>query len=392
MVLILQEMVLLFIYRLFLNRCFNIYIVSIIDHTFYSPLPKYLIKRYDNYIKSNISKPLMYFNSSHDIKSIRKLIQSYITSNDDIVLVDNESDAINTILKSIPLNSNDSFLYLDISNPLVKDVLNYMESIKHFTKIELPIKLPSNKQDIIKQFEDILEKYSNITYAWIDHVSYQPSFILPIEEIYLLLNSRGIRTIIDGSLSVGQGAVNIAKLKPYIYTGTLKNSIYSMKSAFIYASFEAQEHLNPSVIYHYPPNSHFISKFDRYIEDKYPSHLTLLWGREVVDTLGANNIEKYNLELCKNITKYFKNRWNSTPVVPTDMTNSIISVELPCNKFKCENINLIEQKLRFEKNIWTTLFSHNGKYYSRLTCQIYNDEKEYINFADSIESIMKNVN
>lgn len=366
--------------------------MSIIDHTFYSPIPKYMINRYEAYIKENSSNPLKYFNSYNDINRIRKLIQSYISSTDDIVFVESESDAINSVLKSIPFNIDDTILYLDISNPLVKDILNLLQPSKQFEKIELSISFPSNKLSIIQQFEEVLQKYSNITYAWVDIVSSQPSFILPIEDIVYLLNSRGIRTIIDGSLSIGQSKVGVASLKPFIFIGTLKNAVYSMNSAFISASSEAQKYLIPSIIHQY--SSNFTLMFDQYIENKYPQILTLIWGQEVVDTLGSNKIEEYNHELCINVTKYFQSRWNLIPIVPLNMTKSIISVELPCNKFNCNNIDVkrIEHELRHQKNIWTSLFSHNGKFYSRLTCHIYNDEKEYINFADSIESLLKNVN
>ncbi|CAF4994121.1 unnamed protein product [Rotaria sp. Silwood1] len=72
-----------------------------------------------------------YININHDVQvameKLRQKLNKYVNCDpDDLVIVDNTSAAINSILKSLKLKSNETILYYNVAYGMVKLTLEYV--------------------------------------------------------------------------------------------------------------------------------------------------------------------------------------------------------------------------------------------------------------------------
>lgn len=73
--------------------------------------------------------------------------------------------------------------------------------------------------------------------AVIDHISSQPSFIFPIEQIITYLKAKDIAVFIDGAHAINQVDINLAKLQPSAYFSNFhKWGFAPISAAFLYVS------------------------------------------------------------------------------------------------------------------------------------------------------------
>jgi hypothetical protein len=107
--------------------------------------------------------------------------------------------------------------------------------------------------------------------------------------------------------------------------------------------------------------------------------------------LNEERVWKYNNDLCNNITDYITNRWNVSLISSRDMTSSMITIEIPCLKKLCYDwdINLMNQIMINKYKIFGFIAEYKNKRYVRLSCNIYNEFREFLLYFTFLESEIK---
>lgn len=101
----------------------------------------------------------------------------------------------------------------------------------------------------------------------------------------------------------------------------------------------------------------------------------------------------YNNDLCTQVFDVLSERWHVERPVPANMTASLLTMPLPCQQTRCDNLKIdaFQQWLRNVRNIWSVPFAYRGQFFVRFSCQVYNELSDYIAFADAFDEYLNEI-
>lgn len=102
--------------------------------------------------------------------------------------------------------------------------------------------------------------------------------------------------------------------------------------------------------------------------------------------LGAENIMKYQKDLCRYGSSFLSGLWDSESFVQDDtlISNSMFNIRLPSEAMSLNmTLSEINNPLR-SRNIFGAFFVYDGDLYARLSCQIYNEEKDFERLGNAV--------
>ena len=146
----------------------------------------------------------------------------------------NATLAIATVLANTPLSTGDEVL---VTTHEYSSGTNELERICAATGavlVKAHIPFPISGPDVVTKA--VMGKVTSRTkLVIISHVTSATSLILPVEEIVPAVKARGIQILVDGAHAPGQVPVDIAKLDPTYYVGSLHKWVSAPKgTGFLY--------------------------------------------------------------------------------------------------------------------------------------------------------------
>ena len=119
------------------------------------------------------------------VKKARQRVGDLINSRvEDVVLVENASTAVNSVLRSLPLSKGDKVMVLSTVYSMVTEVFGWIRDNKGIEIITVNVNLPvENKQQVLQAVSDAMEAHDNIKVCVFSHITSLPSIILPAEEL-----------------------------------------------------------------------------------------------------------------------------------------------------------------------------------------------------------------
>lgn len=140
----------------------------------------------------------------------------------DIVLVENATTGVNTVLRSCNLGPKDGVLitshtYGACVNAAVA-VCKDTGATLHSLEIKLPV---VSKESVIEMYRIFLEEHPGTKLVVVDHITSPSAIVMPVREIIEVCHSRGVRVMIDGAHAPGQLELNLPEIGADYYTGLL---------------------------------------------------------------------------------------------------------------------------------------------------------------------------
>jgi len=337
----------------------------------------------------------------------RELIKSialYVNSDpDDLVWVENASNGVNAVFRSIDFQPDDIILELSVAYPMVKNVNRFLQNRWNLTVMTAVVEIPTTKQKII----DLVQSYvdnNNIKIAIISHISSVPAIILPVEELIQICHAANTMVFIDGAHALGQIPINLRTMQPDFYVSNGHKWLCSAKgSAFLYVAKEHQNTMHPPVISNNIYEG-YIKEFGFIGTRDYSAWLSVEDALNYRLKVGDREWYKYNNDLCRNATLFMSTRWNTTLPIPLDMMASMTNVQFPCNHPDPEicytwDLNKMLAQLISNYNAWITGYEipvlegtqMRQRRFIRVSCQVYNELGDYISFANAFDTLASSV-
>ena len=207
--------------------------------SFGSP-PKYVLNARNNYTSRMDSNTDRWFRFEmfDQLNVTKEVIAKFVNiDKEDIVLVDNATEASNSILRSFPFEENDEIFFYDINYKTVKKTLEYLQDTKmvKLVKCQLDENTIQSTEKIIEHTKKFLEQHKGtIKFAIFDHIPSTPPFIMPINQLIPLFKEKGTIVAIDGAHAAGQIEINLKKLNPGI---PFSNNIINLKVRLLLFKF-----------------------------------------------------------------------------------------------------------------------------------------------------------
>ena len=358
-----------------------------VNHGSYGCPPRVVMEKYRSYQEQMEFNPEKWirFSLNEKINESREIVSKYINADiNNLVIVENASDGINSVFKSMLTSPGDKILMMDIAYSTAKNTAKFLSDLKGIKIVEVIIDeeaLNSDESDekgIISKLENAIKLNLPIKLANIDHISSVPAILLPIKKIIELFHKYNIPVFVDGAHAVGQIQLDMTDLKPDFYISNFHKWGFNNKSAcFLYVAPQFQTTIHPNIISS-GYGKGFITEFSYLGCKDYSAFLTIKDALEFRANFGENEIMEYNRNLAFTSGNEIANMWG-TELLVRDKSKScaMVNVRIPFGDEKMI-LNAVQEAL-FEFNTYIPTFKFsNGNFYARFSAQIYNDISDYL--------------
>ncbi|CAF1298402.1 unnamed protein product [Rotaria sordida] len=357
-----------------------------INHGSYGSAPKYIHEKLREYQLKAERNPDRWFRLDVQIEmeNLRKKLSKYVNCDpDDLVILDNVSAGINSILKSLKFQSNETILYYNIAYGMVKLTLQYLSTEiftqKQIIQIELNHQTIQNTNLLLKKTQDIINKIKNVKLIIFDHISSTPAILFDIESMLKYFHSQGILTLIDGAHAIGAIELNLTKLNPDFYLSNTHKWLYTHRSScLLYIKKDLQKLIHP-IITSFGYLQSFQNEFFWLGTKDYSSYLTISDALDFRQTI-ANEIDiyNYNHQLAIQAGYLLAQMWNSSILISNEkFISTMNNIELPLIINTLDKMNILYQKLINQYNIFLPMIEFDKKFYCRISAQIYMELNDY---------------
>ncbi|CAF1346302.1 unnamed protein product [Adineta ricciae] len=345
------------------------------NHGSYGSAPKYVHEKLHEYQMKAEYNPDRWFRHEIqiEIKKLREKLSEYVSCDSDyIVILENASTGINTILKSLKFHFNQSILYYNIAS-------------SNNSKYRFIIK---------KKTEETLNKRENVQLVVFDHISSIPAIRFDIEIIIKYFRQKGILTVVDGAHAIGAIPIDLKKLDPDFYVTNAHKWLYTHRSAcLLYVKKDLQDLIHP-IITSFGYLQSFQEDFFWLGTKDYSSYLTISDALDFRQSI-ANEKEIYSYmhQLAYQAGLLMAQIWNSSILTSNEKYLSAMNnVQLPFIINTSNQTNNLYHKLINDYNIYLLMFEFDKKFYCRISAQIYMELNDYEKVANIVLDITFNRN
>jgi len=315
-----------------------------------------------------------------------------------IVLVQNATVGVNTILRSLRLGPGDEVLvtgseYFSTRNS-ARSVTEAAGASVRMVGIPFPLSDPSEASDAI-----LSAVTPRTRLAVIDHIASPTALVFDVEQITAALTSRGIEVLVDGAHGPGGVDLSLRSVGASYYTGNCHKWLCSPKvCAILYVRPDRQEGVHPLAISHVradldTPLSDFQLEF---MWNGTPDPTAALSVRKSVEYMasilpgGWTAIRERNRALATEAGRRLSSALGLPPQAPDSMTGPMAAVLLPWRQPPEPPgvlwLDPLQVWLREERGIEVPVTWTPGprSRLLRLSAQLYNSPEEYDYLIESV--------
>jgi isopenicillin-N epimerase len=229
--------------------------VIFLNHGSYGACPRTVFETYQSWQLQLEQQPVAFLDPARGLGGWMRdarvaLSQELGTDADNIVGVTNATAGLNIVARSLDLKAGDEILTSAHEYDALDKTWEYV-ALRTGARIkiaETPLPLTSERQFT----EAILSSFTEHTKVlFLSHITSETALLFPVEKAVEAARERGIITIIDGAHAVGHIPLDLEELGADFYAGNCHKWLMAPKgSAFLYASPQMQEHIDPLIISH----------------------------------------------------------------------------------------------------------------------------------------------
>jgi selenocysteine lyase/cysteine desulfurase len=330
-------------------------------------------------------RKLYYEKVEHSRSLVAELVRAHVQ---DVVLVENASSAVNSILRSLGLKRSDCVLRLSTAYGMVIETLKWMEETMGIQQIVVPVTFPvTDSREIANAVTRALDEHSKsgmspIKICIFSHISSMPTMIEPIHELTAICKAAGALVLIDGAHAPGVLDIDIPSIGCDYYTGNCHKWLFAPKGvAFLWTAPERQayECLQPTVV----SSTGWRGYTERYSYTgtrDYTAFATLPAALHFCEDLGGfHAIYEYNHSLLAQGAALCVAAWGTSLLVPMELCAFMTNVVLPTSND--QETQELQRILDEEYNVYivtgkvpvtnNTDGSQREVYFTRLSAQVY---------------------
>jgi len=371
-----------------------------INHGSYGSAPKYIHNKLQEYQMKAELNPDRWFRIEVQIEmdNLRKKLSKYVNCDpDDLVILENASAGINSVLKSLKFQSNETILYYNIAYGMVKLTLQYVSSEiftqEQIIQVDLDHQTIQNTDLLLKKTQDTLNRIPNVKLIVFDHISSVPAVLFDIEKMIKYFRTKGILTLVDGAHAIGAIELDLNRIDPDFYLTNTHKWLYTHRSScLLYVKKDLQKLIHP-IITSFGYLQSFQSEFFWLGTKDYSSYLTISDALDFRQTIASETeIFSYNHQLAIQAGNLLAQMWNSSILISNEKYISTMNnIELPLMIDTLDKMNTLYQKLINEHNIFLPMFQFDNKFYCRISAQIYMELNDYQTVGNIVLNKISNI-
>lgn len=316
-----------------------------------------------------------------------------------IVVVENATTGINTVLRNLPAVPGDLVMVTDQEYFSSQNALTVLAGEKGLGTVKVDIPWPVTEDSMLEAFEQAVRP--GVRYAVVDHIISASGIVLPLKKLITLLWSHGIETIVDGAHGPGQVSLDLRELGCLAYTGNCHKWLCSPRSAaLLYVRPDFQKNFRPLVVSHLPGEFDTdLSDYSLYFSwNGTPDPTPALSVPAALDFMGSvlpGGIEQVmceNRKLVLEARRHICSVLGVEPPCPESMVSSMAAVPLPGAAFTAgRNPYRIDPLQKYLRDEWSAVVPvttiRNGTVrLLRLSAKLYNSMEQYEYLARALKA------
>jgi isopenicillin-N epimerase len=303
---------------------------------------------------------------------------------DDLVLVDNITEGINTVLRSLPLGPGDEVLITSHIYSPFPAPLGDLAAWRSFTvkTAEIPYP-PRSDDDIINPILAAVTKKTKL--AIVDHITSPTALIFPVKKIVAALAARGVDCFIDGAHAPGQIPVNAADIGAAYYSANNHKWLCApVSSGFLHVRADRQADIVPVVA---SAPGHRGAKFaERFSWQGTKDMIPRMLVPETIEFMGKLHPQGWPGIMARN---------HALAVAARDLLTGALGIPAPCPhalfgsmftlplgplQFDAETLKKLQPlsaALQEQTGLRVYSIPFGGQYLLRLSAHLYNNIRHY---------------
>lgn len=309
------------------------------------------------------------------------------TDPDHLAIVENATQAVNAVLRSLDLKPGDRILINDQTYGAVRNTVRFVCAMTGAEITEWTMPFPAQDPSQALSALSAAVQASTPRVVIIDHVISPSALVLPVADMVALARDAGCLTLVDGAHAPGMMALDLAALDADWYTGNCHKWLFSAKGcAFLWAGPRVIERLHPTVISH-GYGGGFVAEFDWVGTRDGSAQHALPAALDFVDTFGMEAIQVHNHALAMAAGRRLAAAWGTEMGAPESMIGAMVTVRLPDGYgTDLASATDLRHRLLHEDRIQARIHPLAGRLYARVSSQIYNHIAEMDMLADAVLS------
>ncbi len=302
----------------------------------------------------------------------------------DVVFVDNATTGVNAVLRSFPIEAGEELLLTDHNYGATAKIAAFVARERQARVRTVPVPYPAF--DPVKLAAAIASAIGPRTrIAVLDHVTSETGLIFPLAEIARRCRDRGVAVLADGAHAPGMLDLDVPSLGVDWYTANLHKWAHAPRSCgFLWASPARQAGLHPTVV-SWGLDEGFTEEFD-WVGTRDPSPwLAAPEGLRFLQELDFARVREYNHTLVWDAAETLARRWGTTLGVKEADVGAMVAVPLPESLGStAEDAARLRDALLFEDHIEVAVNARQGRLWTRISAQVYNDRADFAALGDAI--------
>lgn len=311
-----------------------------LNHGSFGAVPKPVHEKQMEYFLEQEAYPDTWFRQSmyEKMDASREVIARYIRAHvSDVVLVENASSAVNSILRSMQFQQGDKVLRLDTSYNMVVRTLDYLVETIGIKVIVVEVPMPiATPNQLVSRIEQALQQNPDVKLCIFSHISSFPAIVEPLDDIAKLVHEIAPSSLIlvDGAHAPGEILnLDVPSYNVDFYLGNCHKWLYAPKgTAFLWVAPSRHESAifpEPTVISSKPAKD-FVERYSYTGTRDYTAFASLPAAFEFREFLGG---EEQIITYCHNLAiragTFLAKSWGTQLLVPETMSAFMVNVVLP---------------------------------------------------------------
>jgi isopenicillin-N epimerase len=355
-----------------------------LNHGSFGATPRVVLEAQQHAQRLMERQPVRFFMDEQRelVRGVAERLGAYVGSRPGgLVLVDNASSGVSTVLSSVDLRPGDRVVALSHLYGAVDLALQHYCG-RRGARVQL-VELPCPLRDEA-WLEDLDRALVGARLAVLDHITSASALVLPIERMVQICRDRGVPVLVDGAHGPGQVPLDLEQLGATWYTGNAHKWLCAPKGcALLWASEEGLEGLHPSVISH-GYGQRIQDEFDFVGTRDYSPWLALPAALDFRDELGDQAVTSWNHDLA---------RWGRGRLIEAlgtegaggdEHVGSMATVRLPGIEGDAEAGFGLSRRLWAEHRIEVPFVPLEGALWVRISGQVYNERRDVERLVEAL--------
>lgn len=358
-----------------------------LNHGAFGATPAYVLAAADHWRRELERQPTRFVTTrlAAALRATADRLANFLgTSGERIALLENATDGVNAVLRSVDWRPGDEIVVANHAYPAIRNTAGFVAQRFGLTVVEAHVPFPlDDQQQIIDAYEQAITPKTRLLI--VDHVFSPLALIAPVAEIVARCKRRQIPVLVDGAHAPGMLPLSLDALGADWYTGNCHKWLLAPKAcAFLYASPAGAVGLHPTAISNFH-DAGFPGEFDWQGTRDYSSWLAVTAALDFLDALGVERYRQYLRELAGNAAGLLADAWGMTLPFPENAIGAMATLPLPLDDAATrESAAALHDHLWNEQRIEVPVMAFNERLWVRISAQVYNDISDYAALGEAI--------